>query len=77
MKARELPPERLHFFLETKIGALMPHMLISNVQGGLGGFVKFPRKKPMIAAVDGYALAGGKQSMHLNRVIFDPSFYRM
>jgi len=28
-------------------------------KGGFAGFVHFPRTKPMIAAVDGYALAGG------------------
>lgn len=28
-------------------------------KGGFAGFVKFPRRKPMIAAVDGFALAGG------------------
>jgi enoyl-CoA hydratase len=28
-------------------------------EGGFAGFVNYPRKKPMIAAVDGMALAGG------------------
>jgi len=28
-------------------------------KGGFAGLVQYPRKKPMIAAVDGYALAGG------------------
>lgn len=32
---------------------------IQTVKGGFAGFVNFPRTKPMIAAVDGHALAGG------------------
>mmetsp|Transcript_16209 Transcript_16209/g.31381 ORF Transcript_16209/g.31381 Transcript_16209/m.31381 type:complete len:261 (+) Transcript_16209:169-951(+) len=32
---------------------------IETKKGGFGGFVHFPRSKPMIAAVDGFALAGG------------------
>mmetsp|Transcript_11845 Transcript_11845/g.13720 ORF Transcript_11845/g.13720 Transcript_11845/m.13720 type:complete len:256 (-) Transcript_11845:26-793(-) len=32
---------------------------IMTSKGGFAGFVHFPRTKPMIAAVDGYALAGG------------------
>ena len=29
------------------------------MKGGFAGFVSYPRRKPMIAAVDGFALAGG------------------
>eukprot|EP00939_MAST-03C_sp_MAST-3C-sp1_P001484 g1484.t1 len=32
---------------------------IETKRGGFAGFVKYPRKKPMIAAIDGYCLAGG------------------
>jgi enoyl-CoA hydratase len=32
---------------------------ISTFKGGFAGIVKYPRRKPMIAAVDGAALAGG------------------
>jgi enoyl-CoA hydratase len=32
---------------------------IATFKGGFAGFVKYPRRKPMIAAVDGAALAGG------------------
>jgi enoyl-CoA hydratase len=32
---------------------------IQTAKGGFAGFVNFPRTKPMIAAVDGNALAGG------------------
>lgn len=32
---------------------------IETRKGGFAGFVKYPRTKPMIAAVDGYCLAGG------------------
>lgn len=32
---------------------------VQTVKGGFAGFVNFPRTKPMIAAVDGNALAGG------------------
>ncbi len=32
---------------------------IASPKGGFAGFVAYPRRKPMIAAVDGYALAGG------------------
>ena len=32
---------------------------ISTLKGGFAGIVKYPRRKPMIAAVDGAALAGG------------------
>jgi enoyl-CoA hydratase/carnithine racemase len=30
-------------------------------QGGFGGFVRYPRTKPVIAAVQGFALAGGTE----------------
>ncbi len=33
--------------------------LLETVAGGLGGLVRYPRTKPMIAAVNGPALAGG------------------
>jgi enoyl-CoA hydratase len=33
--------------------------LLSTARGGFAGFVRYPRRKPMIAAVHGYALAGG------------------
>jgi enoyl-CoA hydratase/carnithine racemase len=32
---------------------------IASEKGGFAGFVAYPRTKPMIAAVDGFALAGG------------------
>merc|ERR1712072_792047 len=32
---------------------------VTSAKGGFAGFVGFPRTKPMIAAVDGNALAGG------------------
>ena len=32
---------------------------LSTPRGGFGGFVRYPRRKPVIAAVHGYALAGG------------------
>ena len=32
-----------------------------SVAGGFGGFVRYPRTKPMIAAVRGFALAGGTE----------------
>jgi len=32
---------------------------VASAKGGFAGFVNFPRTKPMIAAVDGNALAGG------------------
>jgi enoyl-CoA hydratase/carnithine racemase len=32
---------------------------LSTARGGFAGFVRYPRRKPMIAAVHGYALAGG------------------
>src|SRR5439155_14559918 len=31
----------------------------SRATGGFGGFVNYPRTKPVIAAVNGFALAGG------------------
>lgn len=34
---------------------------IETEQGGFGGFVRFPRTKPVIAAVNGAALAGGTE----------------
>jgi enoyl-CoA hydratase len=33
--------------------------LLSTQRGGFAGFVRYPRHKPLIAAVHGYALAGG------------------
>jgi enoyl-CoA hydratase len=33
--------------------------LLSTPRGGFAGFVRYPRRKPVIAAVHGYALAGG------------------
>jgi enoyl-CoA hydratase len=33
--------------------------LLSTRRGGFAGFVRYPRRKPLIAAVHGYALAGG------------------
>ena len=33
--------------------------LLSTQRGGFGGFVRYPRRKPLIAAVHGFALAGG------------------
>ena len=35
--------------------------LIETQEGGFGGFVRFPRTKPVIAAVNGLALAGGTE----------------
>jgi enoyl-CoA hydratase/carnithine racemase len=35
--------------------------LIETKEGGFGGFVRFPRTKPVIAAVNGLALAGGTE----------------
>jgi enoyl-CoA hydratase/carnithine racemase len=35
--------------------------LIETEEGGFGGFVRFPRTKPVIAAVNGAALAGGTE----------------
>jgi len=32
---------------------------LSTARGGFAGFVRYPRRKPVIAAVHGYALAGG------------------
>lgn len=32
---------------------------IAGHEGGFGGFVRYPRTKPMVAAVNGHALAGG------------------
>ncbi|HET6187976.1 MAG TPA: enoyl-CoA hydratase-related protein [Trebonia sp.] len=32
---------------------------LSTRRGGFAGFVRYPRRKPLIAAVHGYALAGG------------------
>jgi enoyl-CoA hydratase len=32
---------------------------LSTARGGFAGFVRYPRRKPIIAAVQGYALAGG------------------
>jgi enoyl-CoA hydratase len=32
---------------------------LSTPRGGFAGFVRYPRRKPVIAAVHGYALAGG------------------
>lgn len=32
---------------------------LSTARGGFAGFVRYPRRKPIIAAVHGYALAGG------------------
>jgi enoyl-CoA hydratase/carnithine racemase len=32
---------------------------IASDKGGFAGFVAYPRTKPMIAAVDGFAIAGG------------------
>jgi enoyl-CoA hydratase len=32
---------------------------IAGHEGGFGGFVRYPRTKPIIAAVNGHALAGG------------------
>ncbi|MDQ2810834.1 MAG: enoyl-CoA hydratase-related protein [Actinomycetota bacterium] len=32
---------------------------LSTERGGFAGFVRYPRRKPLIAAVHGYALAGG------------------
>jgi enoyl-CoA hydratase len=32
---------------------------LSTPRGGFAGFVRYPRRKPLIAAVHGYALAGG------------------
>jgi enoyl-CoA hydratase len=32
---------------------------LSTQRGGFAGFVRYPRRKPLIAAVHGYALAGG------------------
>ncbi len=34
---------------------------LTTEAGGFGGFVRFPRTKPMIAAVRGFALAGGTE----------------
>ena len=34
---------------------------LSTDEGGFGGFVRFPRTKPVIAAVRGFALAGGTE----------------
>ena len=34
---------------------------LSTEQGGFGGFVRYPRTKPVIAAVRGFALAGGTE----------------
>ncbi|MCW2616477.1 MAG: enoyl-CoA hydratase/isomerase family protein [Frankiales bacterium] len=34
---------------------------LSTQQGGFAGFVRYPRTKPMIAAVRGFALAGGTE----------------
>ena len=38
------------------IGSGVP---LATFRGGFAGFVSYPRRKPMIAAVDGFALAGG------------------
>ncbi len=35
--------------------------LLETEEGGFAGFVRFPRTKPMIAAVNGFALAGGTE----------------
>lgn len=35
--------------------------LIETKEGGFSGFVRFPRTKPVIAAVNGLALAGGTE----------------
>ena len=34
---------------------------LSTPRGGFGGFVRYPRTKPVIAAVSGFALAGGTE----------------
>ena len=34
---------------------------LATAAGGFGGFVRYPRTKPMIAAVRGFALAGGTE----------------
>ena len=34
---------------------------LSTPEGGFGGFVRYPRTKPVIAAVRGFALAGGTE----------------
>jgi enoyl-CoA hydratase/carnithine racemase len=35
--------------------------LLETEEGGFAGFVRFPRTKPIIAAVNGFALAGGTE----------------
>lgn len=36
---------------------------IADHEGGFGGFVRYPRTKPIVAAVNGHALAGGLEMM--------------
>lgn len=47
------------FSAGADLKAISKGQRIMTKKGGFAGFVQYPRKKPMIAAVDGHCLAGG------------------
>jgi enoyl-CoA hydratase len=47
------------FCAGADLKSISQNKAVSTEKGGFAGFVNFPREKPLIACVDGMALAGG------------------